>query len=528
MKNKLKRLWMFSVCAVLSLGILQGCGGSGGSGPSGSAAGSGAASGDVTLRYVIHGPNTMTVFTSDPAVDYTGQMNQGMGVCETLMVLDDETKEVKPLLAEEWKQTDDNTWTFKIRSGVKFSNGKDLTADMVKKAFDYILSKNTRLSKMMDVKEIKAEGQTLTIATNDVVAIMPRILTEQNLLVFDTADDDYTNGLIGTGAFILEKMDADGNCDLIRNENYWQGKPAAAKIHTIAINDTNANSTALQAGELDWTTVSDSDLEIFENNPEYKVETKNNGRVYYLYVNPKFSFTQDPALREALQYAVDREAVLKGVYSGHGQVTRSIFPEWSDFYTKDALQVEYNQETAKKKLEEAGYKDTDGDGFIEKDGKKVTLSIYCYKSNNFVTLSEVLQSQLKAIGIDSTITVSDKIMDDLKTGQFNIATYGYNTLTLGDSYNYMQPVFETDAGSNFTKFSNANVDKALAEMKVTADPKKRAKLVQEMQKEIYASNERIYIMHILGNQVTRAEVKNCPVLYGGDNTDNSVLWKITK
>ena len=533
MKKNLKKVLAFAACAVLSIGMLQGCGGSsggsGGSGASGSAAGSGAASsGDVTLRYVVHGPNSMTVFTCDPAVDYTGQMNQGMGVCETLMVLDDETKAVKPLLAEEWKQTDDNTWTFKIRSGVKFSNGKDLTAEMVKKSFDYILSKNERLSKMMDVKEIKADGQTLTITTNGVVAIMPRILTEQNMLVFDTTDDDYTNGLIGTGAFILEKMDADGNCDLVRDDNYWQGKPAAAKIHTISINDTSANSTALQAGELDWGTVSDSDLEIFENNPEFKVETKNNGRAYYLYVNPNFTFTQDAALREALQYAVDREAILKGVYSGHGVVTRSIFPDWSEFYTKDALQAEYNQETAKKKLEEAGYKDTDGDGFVEKDGKKVTLSIYCYKANNFATLSEVLQSQLKAIGIDSTITVSDKIAEDLKGGQFNIGTYGYNTLTLGDSFNYMQPVFETGAGSNFTKFSNANVDKALAEMKVTADAKKRAELVQGMQKEIYASNERIFIMHILANQVTRAEVKNCPILYGGDNTDNSVLWKITK
>ncbi|MBR4754636.1 MAG: hypothetical protein IK054_05560, partial [Lachnospiraceae bacterium] len=152
MKKNLKKVLAFAACAVLSIGMLQGCGGSsggsGGSGASGSAAGSGAASsGDVTLRYVVHGPDTMTVFTCDPAVDYTGQMNQGMGVCETLMVLDDETKEVKPLLAEEWKQTDDNTWTFKIRSGVKFSNGKDLTAEMVKKAFDYILSKNERLSK---------------------------------------------------------------------------------------------------------------------------------------------------------------------------------------------------------------------------------------------------------------------------------------------------------------------------------------------------------------------------------------------
>ena len=540
MKKKLGMILALALCLVLTLGLLAGCGDSGAASAGGSSSGGESSSGggsktedapvpsDVELRYVVHGPNTMTVFSCDPALDYTGQINQGNGTCETLMVLDDDTKEVKPLLATAWEQTDDTTWVITIRDGVKFSNGKDLTAAAVQSAFEYILANNARLSKMMDVKEFSADGQKLTIKTNGVVAILPRILTECNMLVFDTDDADYADGLVGTGAFILENMDADGNMDLVRNENYWQGVPAAAKIHTISINDTSANSNALQAREIDWGTVADSDLEIFENNPDYEVYTKNNGRVYYLYVNPNFTFTADPALREALQYCIDRNAIVAGVYNGHGVPTRSIFPDWSDCYTAGYLQPEYNVDTAKKLLADAGYKDSDGDGFLEKDGQKVTLSIYCYKSNNFPTLSEVIQSMLKAIGIDSTITISDKIFDDLTGGQFNIGTYGYNTLTLGDSFNYIQPVFETGASSNFTGFSSPEVDAKISEMKVTADPAKRAQLVQEMQQYIYASNERIYIMHILNNQVNLAGVKNVPILYGGDNTDNSVLWTITK
>lgn len=537
MKKKLGMILALALCLALTMGLLAGCGNSGAA-PAGGSASGGSSSGsktegapvpsDVELRYVVHGPNTMTVFSCDPALDYTGQINQGNGTCETLMVLDDDTKEVKPLLATAWEQTDDITWVITIRDGVKFSNGKDLTAAAVQSAFEYILANNARLSKMMDVKEFSADGQKLTIKTNGVVAILPRILTECNMLVFDTDDSNYADGLVGTGAFILEKMDADGNMDLVRNENYWQGVPAAAKIHTISINDTSANSNALQAREIDWGTVADSDLEIFENNPDYEVYTKNNGRVYYLYVNPNFTFTADPALREALQYCIDRNAIVAGVYSGHGVPTRSIFPDWSDCYTAGYLQPEYNLDTAKKLLADAGYQDSDGDGFLEKDGQKVTLSIYCYKSNNFPTLSEVIQSMLKAIGIDSAITISDKIFDDLTGGQFNIGTYGYNTLTLGDSFNYIQPVFETGASSNFTGFSSPEVDAKIAEMKVTADPAKRAQLVQEMQQYIYASNERIYIMHILNNQVNLAGVKNVPILYGGDNTDNSVLWTITK
>ena len=533
MKNW-KSILALSLCLVMTLGILAGCGSSAPAQNDAAPAADASAAepksdgSDVTLRFVVHGPNNVTVLTCDPGVDYTGQMNQGMGVCETLMVLDDETKEVLPLLATKWEQTDDNTWVITIRDGVKFSNGKDLTAASVISAFEYIFANNVRLATMMDVAEMTADGQILTIRTNGVVAILPRILTEQNMLVFDTDDDDYTDGLIGTGPYILEKMDADGNCDLVRNENYWQGMPAAARIHTLGINDTSANSAALQAGEIDWGTVADSDLEIFENDPRYEVHTKNNGRVYYLYVNPNFTFTADPALREALQYAINREAIVAGVYSGHGVPTRSIFPEWSDCYNPDFLEPDFNVDTAKKILADAGYVDSDGDGFLEKDGQKVTLSIYCYKANNFATLSEAVQSMLKAIGIDSTITISDQIFADMTGGQFNLGTYGYNTLTLGDSYNYMQPVFETGASSNFTGFSSPEVDAALAEMKVTSDPARRAELVRAMQEYIYGANERIYIMHILSNQVNLVGMKNVPVLYGSDNTNNSVLWTITK
>ena len=547
MKKNLKTILALTLCLVLALGLLAGCGGSGTS-SSGSTSGSTSSSGasaastgsdssaaaevsdgsDVTLRYVCHAPNTVTNFTSDPAVDYTALINQGNGTCETLMVLDDDTKEVKPLLATAWEQTDDTTWVITIRDGVKFSNGKDLNAEAVVAAFTYILENNTRLATMLKVDELIADGQTLTIKTTANVAILPRILTEQNMLVFDTDDDNYADGLVGTGPYILESMDADGNCDLVRNDNYWQGVPAAGKIHTIPIKNTTAISNALQAGEIDWGTVADSDLEIFENDPRYEVMTKNNGRVYYLYVNPNYTFTQDDAVREALQYAFDRDSIVAGVYSGRGESTYSIFPTWSEFYTADHLQPAYNAETAKKILADAGYADTDGDGFLDKDGEKVTLSIYTYGTNNFPVLCEVLQSMLKAIGIDSNIVISTQIFDDLTGGQYNIGTYGYNTLTLGDSFNYMQPVFETGASSNFTKFSNAEVDAALAEMSVTADPARRAELVRQMQGPIYASNERIYLMHILNNQVNVAGVENLPVLFGGDNTDNSVLWTITK
>ena len=284
----------------------------------------------------------------------------------------------------------------------------------------------------------------------------------------------------------------------------------------------------MQSGELDWASVSDSDLKLFEGNDDYVISEYNGRRVYYLYVNPNYTFTQDPALREALTYAFNRQEIVDGVYAGHGSTTRSIFTEDSQFYTEEYLQPDFDQNKAKELLTAAGYTDTDGDGFVEKNGEPVKLNITYYDKNGFKTLSEVIQSQLKAIGIDSEITVTDSIADTLMNGEYNLGTYGYNTETLGDCYNYLQPVFGTGATSNFTKFSNENVDRLLDELTVTADEEQRAKIAQEMQQYLYTENDHIYLMHVLNYQVAKKEVRNLTAQFGSDQGDASILWKITK
>ena len=530
----MKRKIVEVLCALTICGMLTACGGGAagtteGTRAAASDSGETAADDDVELTYCVNSSNASAGVTHDPAVDYTGSRSVARGTCETLFVLDDDTKEVEGLLCSDWEQTDDTTWKFTIRDGISFTNGNPLDAEACKNALDYIFTNNTRLGTLADVASMEADGQILTIHTNEICAILPRVLSEPNAVIFDTtASDDYSKGLVGTGPYILDSVDEEGNCELSRNEDYWQGRPAAAKVHTKADLSEDAVTLAMQSGELDWASVSDSDLKLFEGNDDYQILESNGRRVYYLYVNPNYTFTEDPAFREALTYAFNRQEIVDGVYAGHGSVTRSIFTEDSRFYTDEYLQPEYDAEKAKTLLAEAGYVDTDGDGFVEKDGTPVKLNITYYDKNGFKVLSEVLQAQLKAIGVDSEITVTDSIADILMNGEYNLGTYGYNTETLGDCYNYLQPVFGTDATSNFTKFSNENVDSLLNELKVTADDDERAEIAQEMQQYLYAENDHIYLMHVLNYQVAKKGVKNLTAGFGGDQANNSILWKITK
>ncbi|MDD4428744.1 MAG: ABC transporter substrate-binding protein [Paludibacter sp.] len=514
MKKSIRKVFISALCLFLCLASLTGC------------ASKKTGESNKPFELTIVSSNNTHGITLDPAIDYCGSRNGVIGVAETLFILDNETLELQGFLAKDYQQVDANTWVINIRDDVNFSNGNKLTAEAVKKSIEYTLAGIDRLATLLNVKSIEADSQTLTIKTNSTVAILPRILTDAGMIIFDTeGTDNYEKGVIGTGPYILESMDDEGNCELVRNDKYWQETPAAEKIHTKFIADNDAITTALQSGELDYANVPVSGVSLFENNADYQVTPYDTGRVYFLYINPGYTFTQDAALREALQYAFDRESYVDGIYDGRGKATTTIFPEWSGYSdTSVAAQPEYNIETAKKILQDTGYVDTNNDGFLEKDGKKVTLAITCYPNNSFKELSEAIQASLKEIGIDSQITVSESIVADLQEGNYNLGTYGYTTLNLGDCYNFLEPVFHTDASSNFIKFSDTKVDELINQLSAEPDTTKRKQLAIEMQKNIFESNNYVFLLHINSYTVARADLKNVETGIG----NSFYLWKVTK
>lgn len=241
-------------------------------------------------------------------------------------------------------------------------------------------------------------------------------------------------------------------------------------------------------------------------------------------MNPKHTFTEDDALRSALCYSIDRDSIIKSIFDGNGTKTTACFPAWSGF--SDGVSAEeYDINKAKQILADAGYQDTNGDGNLEKDGKEVSLTIMTYPGNaEFPVLCEVIQAELKSLGISSEIVMVEGIVDKLKEGNWNIATYGYNTLSMGDSYNFLQPVFYTDAFSNFTHFSHTNVDTLLDEMKTTSDVERRKELSIEIQKYIFEADEHIFILHLKQHLVVGKDVKNVKPTLGNDFD----FWKVTK
>lgn len=480
--------------------------------------------GEITIPVASHGQKA---FTTDPAIAYQGANSVKMGTCETLFVLNNTTREVEPNLATKFEKIDDNNWKITLKEGIKFSNDKLVDGEAVKKSMEYIFANNSALKGIANVVDIKVNGNELTFTTEKPSAIFPRLLTSEDAIVFDTtASNDYTKGLVGTGPYILEKIDAEGNCDLVRNEKYWKGRPGLAKLHTKSSLDAKAMATALQSGEIDWGSLPGTEIKLFENNPQFNLIEKASGRLYYLYINPNVAGTSDPAVRDALQNTFDRKGIINGVYAGRGSETDVIFTKDSRFYEKQEKDTQYNVEKAKKILANAGYKDTNNDGFVDKDGKNIQLNITTYASNSFPKLAEALKAMMKEVGIDSNIKVADKIMDELYKNEFNIATYGYNTETYGDSQNYIQPVYYVTGASNFNKFDSPIVNTNIDMLKKESVDAKRAEITKNIQKEIYKENKHIYLMHTLNNLVVKKDIKNLE--YGMYGVNNAELWKVTK
>jgi peptide/nickel transport system substrate-binding protein len=485
----------------------------------------------VELNIVRNTNNTTTVFSVNPAIQYQGGASVDLGSCETLFVFNDDMSDVEGILATDYSLSDNGlSWTITIRDGVSFSNGKPLTAESVKASIEFVLENIVRFATLLDVESIEADGQTLTIRTNSVVPGLVNYLTDSNFLIFDVEENaDLDHHIVGTGAYILESMDDDGNCEMVRNENYWRGMPIAERVHSKCGLDATAVSMALQSGEIDWGGINASDIGLFNDESRYRtISTLSNGRVFYLYLNPNYTFTADPAVREALLYAFDREAILLGVYRGSGSITKVIFPEYSVYYDDSYAHPDFDAEKAKEILAAAGYADSDGDGILEKDGEKLHLNITCYSANSFPVLSEVLQSMLKDIGIESDILVSDAIMDDLGAGEFNIGTYGYNTLTYGDCNNYLDPVYRTGGNSNFVGFSDPVVDADLDALRTETDVTKRAELAKEIQQHIYEAHDHMYLMHVISYTIVSDNIVETVPVFGTNRGTGQFLWSFDK
>lgn len=353
--------------------------------------------------------------TLEPTQNYFGRVVMRYGLGECLTKFDDKMK-IQPWLAESWSISDDRlTWTFKIREGVKFSNGTPLTAEAVKNSIERAFAKNNRAKTFFDYESITADGQTLTIQTIEPLPNMPDYLADPLFIIVDTTAE----GTICTGAYQVDNYSKE-RAVMKRNDNYWDGEVPYPTIEISTLDDANERAKALEAGDVDIAVnISANDFDNFKGNDKFNIAETSSLRVVLANINQNPErILSDPKIRAALICGCDRSTYNNVLLRGMFIAGKAPLPPSFD-YGFDQLKDPntYNPVRAVQLLDEAGWQDTDSDGIREKDGQKLELDFVISNDRaEFKIYAEAIQADLKKLGIGIKInSVEHKRLEELSS-----------------------------------------------------------------------------------------------------------------
>lgn len=476
MKNKL--LQILALCLTCAL-ILTACGGK----DSDSAAES------HTLK-----AGSLYYFAStnlDPAEEWNGWYMSFFGVTETLFRFD-EAYNANPWLVESVETPDDNTWVLTLKDGVKFHNGKAMTAETVKKCFERTYEVNSRAADTLAIESIEADGQKLTIKTPSANPNVASFLCDPLLSVYYVGDDEnYAENTFCTGPFTVEEFTANDICKLTAFNQYWGGTPKLSKAELITFADDDSLAAAMQNGDIDMVApIASASLPLFEDESKYQIFSVPNARAHMLEINMESSIMKDHAVRKAFAMCIDREGYAREICNETCNANYGVFPETLSFGSTDSLKLDvdkYDVDGAKKVLSDAGWNDTNGDGILDKNGQELSVTMMVQKPiASMVELADVMTSVMGEIGVKITVETYEQLdTNDMYEGKnWDLSMHSCNMAPQGVPEYLFNNFLTTGAGTNHAHYSNKKVDKLTAKLGKTFDTEERQQLVYEIEQEV--------------------------------------------
>jgi peptide/nickel transport system substrate-binding protein len=314
----------------------------------------------------------------------------------------DEHLNVTPGLAERWEIPDPLTYVFHIRRGVRFHDGRALTARDVKWTFDSLLQgkiRTTRAAAYRYVDRVEApDDYTVVFQLKEPFSTLLWNLSAGAMGVVPYGSlTEITNRPIGSGPFRFVSAEMDKEVVLERNDDYWGEKAHVERVRLTVVPDTTTRALELRKGSADI--VSNAlppDMVLaLENNPNLRIEHGPGTVLNYLSFNLRDPILRDVRVRQAIAYAIDRRIMIRYLWRNFAQPAASILPPQSWAYNPDVPKYDYSPEKANKILDDAGYPETRGVRF------HLTMKTSTEEAPRLI--AAVLQQQLRAVGIELDI-----------------------------------------------------------------------------------------------------------------------------
>jgi peptide/nickel transport system substrate-binding protein len=419
--------------------------------------------------------------TLDPQFADDGNMRPvSDNVFDKLLVLDGKTLQPIPCLAIEWERVSDITWQFTLRENVKFHNGEPFTAEdavySVKRIIDPTFNSQIagNFSTIKDAKIINSN--TILIITNGPDPILLKRLT-----LLDIVNKKYTesspNNIIntkpvGTGPYQVIEWNRGEEIKIEKFNDYWGQKPNIQNVTYRFIQENSTRLAALKAGEINLAV--NMLPEYLEQLPSYK--TANSIEFYFLRFNTIRGIMQNKLIRQAVNYAIDKEAIVEALFLGSAIPARGQLAKEAYFgFNKNLDAYAFNPEKAKELLKEAGYK-----------GEVVQLISERGRWMKDGEISEAVASMISDVGINVKLTFLSwqQWLDTL----FNLEKapdimFSSNGNELFDMDRFYQAIIKT--GGPQSAYSNPDIDKKIDAARNEMDPVKRQAMYEELAQLVY-------------------------------------------
>ena len=431
-----------------------------------------------------------------------------------LVKFDEEMNFVEDL-ATEWQVEEDGvTWTFQLKEGVTFHDGTTFNADAVVFVYERMIDPEINIGAYTlwePIEEVvKVDDYTVQIITKEPYGGLLNVMAHGSALIPSPAaieehGDKYGLHPVGTGPYKLDSFDPGKQLVLSRNEDYFDGEPRYEKLTFTYVADSSARIAALKSGEVDVIdAVPVENANELDADPNIDVINKSGLQVFGVGLNQNNEILQDEAVRQALNYAIDKDSLIEVVFKGYGELIDSPLASGTIGHVSSG-DYNHNVEKAVELLETAGWIKGD-DGVFVKDGQKMAFNFLvpegAYPKD--VMVAENIQSQLKAAGVEVEINTVEQatFWDNLKVPagtDYDMVLWGYNP-SHGDGYIHLDSLFSTnpDEGAapplwNHIWYTNAEVDQLLDEAAKQVDLDQRTELLGQAQQQIWEDAPYIWL-----------------------------------
>lgn len=440
-------------------------------------------------------------------------------------------------LASDIKRSDDGlTYTFILRDGVKFHDGKAFSSADAKYTLDLVFRSDfaksasfyegTGADKHSYIKSVEAPDAKTVIVT----LIKPWVGLLSNLVPVaiipkDSYESQKTHPL-GTGPFKFVRFDNTQQvCDVEAFPEYWEGAPKLPAVQVRVISEMNSLQSNLLSGVVDIapmpTSLSPDAIKGLEKNPNLQVKVFPGSNLVLLTINTSSAPLDNVKVRQALAYAVNRENIIKNLLLDLGKIAHSILPEESWAYSTGQT-YSYNPAKAKQLLDEAGFPDPDGDGPKMRFDKPIIFKL----SGTSVSgrqYAGVIQNDLKAVGMPVEIQTPEQntLFDELRRGNFQIAYSQWvggnqDPIFYKDLFATSEIPTQTRPSRNRSRYSNPELDKLLDEAVNTFDRTRGRELYVKIQ-DIVSHDVPVLTLWYQSNVViAKKDVQNIQVNASGD------------